>query len=29
MKIIDTSIKDLKIIDPKIFDDERGLFYKL
>ncbi|KFC80956.1 dTDP-4-dehydrorhamnose 3,5-epimerase [Buttiauxella agrestis] len=26
MKIIDTSIADLKIIEPKVFSDERGFF---
>jgi len=26
MKIIETSIKDIKIIQPQVFDDERGFF---
>lgn len=28
MKIIDTSIADIKIIEPAVFGDERGFFYE-
>lgn len=28
MKIIDTAISDLKIIEPTVFGDERGFFYE-
>lgn len=28
MKIIDTEIADVKIIEPKVFGDERGFFYE-
>lgn len=28
MQIIDTAIADLKIIEPKVFGDERGFFYE-
>ena len=28
MKIIDTAIADVKIIEPKVFGDERGFFYE-
>lgn len=28
MKIIDTEIPDVKIIEPKVFGDERGYFYE-
>jgi dTDP-4-dehydrorhamnose 3,5-epimerase len=28
MKIIDTSIPDVKILEPKVFQDERGFFYE-
>ncbi|ERH62565.1 dTDP-4-dehydrorhamnose 3,5-epimerase [Pantoea dispersa EGD-AAK13] len=28
MKIIDTKIPDVKIIEPKVFGDERGYFYE-
>ncbi|MFA7117101.1 MAG: dTDP-4-dehydrorhamnose 3,5-epimerase [Bacteroidales bacterium] len=28
MKIIDTSISDVKIIEPKVFKDSRGYFYE-
>jgi len=28
MKVIDTSIPDVKIIEPKIFGDDRGYFYE-
>jgi len=27
MNIIDTSIPDVKIIEPKVFGDERGFFF--
>lgn len=27
MNIIDTQISDVKIIEPKVFDDERGFFF--
>jgi len=26
MQVIDTKIKDVKVIEPKIFGDERGFF---
>jgi len=26
MKVIDTKIADVKIIEPKVFGDERGFF---
>ncbi|WP_345867261.1 dTDP-4-dehydrorhamnose 3,5-epimerase [Shewanella algae] len=29
MKVIETKIKDLVIIEPKVFGDERGFFYEL
>ena len=28
MKLIDTNIPGVKIIEPKVFDDERGFFYE-
>ncbi len=28
MKIIDTEISDVKLIEPRIFEDERGFFYE-
>jgi dTDP-4-dehydrorhamnose 3,5-epimerase len=28
MNIIDTSIPDIKIIEPKVFEDERGFFFE-
>ncbi len=28
MKIIDTRITDIKIIEPEVFNDERGFFYE-
>ncbi len=28
MKIIDTPIQDLKILEPKVFEDTRGKFIK-
>lgn len=28
MKIIDTAISDIKIIEPKVFEDERGYFFE-
>lgn len=28
MKVIDTAIADVKIIEPAVFDDERGFFYE-
>ncbi|MGM7448762.1 dTDP-4-dehydrorhamnose 3,5-epimerase [Idiomarina sp. ST20R2A10] len=28
MKVIDTRIPDVKIIEPKVFQDERGFFYE-
>lgn len=28
MKIIDTAISDVKIIEPRVFGDERGFFYE-
>lgn len=28
MKIIDTTISDVKIIEPRVFGDERGFFYE-
>ncbi|MBL8525345.1 MAG: dTDP-4-dehydrorhamnose 3,5-epimerase [Betaproteobacteria bacterium] len=28
MKIIDTAIADIKIIEPRVFGDERGFFYE-
>ena len=28
MEIIETSIQDLKIIEPKVFNDDRGYFYE-
>ncbi|MGL4713413.1 MAG: dTDP-4-dehydrorhamnose 3,5-epimerase, partial [Shewanella sp.] len=27
MKIIDTKIPEVKIIEPKVFGDERGFFF--
>ena len=28
MKVIDTAIPDVKIIEPQVFGDERGFFYE-
>jgi dTDP-4-dehydrorhamnose 3,5-epimerase len=28
MKIVDTAIPDVKLIEPAVFDDERGFFYE-
>ena len=28
MKVIDTAIADIKIIEPRVFGDERGFFYE-
>ena len=28
MKVIDTAIADVKIIEPAVFHDERGFFYE-
>lgn len=28
MKVIDTEIPDVKIIEPRVFSDERGIFYE-
>ncbi len=28
MKVIETAIADVKIIEPQVFGDERGFFYE-
>ena len=28
MNILETSLKDAYVIEPKVFDDERGFFYE-
>ena len=29
MKVFDTKLKDVKIIEPDVFEDERGFFMEL
>ena len=28
MKVIDTAIAEVKIIEPRVFEDERGFFFE-